>query len=413
MIIQGQDAEGQAEQGCGLAWRDGIRRPSDVPARRGGVRRGLRGGVVVRAGVGLQPAGARLRLRLRRPRKQRRQLSSPSSVAVDEASGDVYVSDSANNRVDQFEPERDSQGAITGYAFKRAWGWGVKDGEKRYETCESECKEGIKGPKFFKSPGQIAVDNSTGSADPSKGDVYVVANHIGETEKGYGGLVYELGPQGEPVSTTEQHGPDGAPAGQPLPAGQPPMALGTIEEEFKPEEWRRNEETATEEVDFELEVIQGVAVDANGLVWLYGEDGVFTAFTARGVFTEYFPAVEPSELGLAYGQAPGRSGIAVRTLALGAKGSVTQDRLYARYEAHGEALEGKEEPKKGLCIAHPCPTVEINAFGVEAERSRTHRRRRRRRDREPSARRTVDQRRGGRPDRRGRLRRRLKRDRGA
>ncbi len=296
------------------------------------------------------------------------QFSGAVSVAVNEATGDVYVSDAGSNRIDQFQPVTSPQGAITGYSFKRAWGWGVVDGEKRYETCESGCKEGISGAKFFKAPGQIAVDNSSDPSDPSRGNVYVVANHIGETGGGYGGRVYEFGREGEPVSSTEQHGPEGAPAGRRLPAGQPPMALGTVEEEVKPGKWKRNEEIAEEGIAEELEVIEGVAVDSNGLVWLYGEDGAFRALTPHGALTGYEPALEASELGIE--RAPGRSGIAVRTLALGTKGSATQDRLFARYESGGEATGGKEPKGKGaLCGAHRCLTAEINAFEVAEDQA--------------------------------------------
>jgi hypothetical protein len=293
------------------------------------------------------------------------QLSHPSSIAVDERTGELYISDAANNRIDQFQPQLSAQGTITGYSFKRAWGWGVADGEKRYETCETACKEGIKGGKFFDSPGQIAVDNSDDLSDPARGNVYVVANQIGETTKGHGGRVYEFGPEGEPVSTTEQHGPAGAPAGKPLPPGQPPMALGTIEEEVKPGKWKRNEELAEDEIAEELEVIEGVAVDQNGLVWLYGEDGEFRALTPHGTLTAYELSLPLPQLGVE--KAPGRSGIAVRTLALGDSGSVSQDRLYARYEAEGEATEGKE-PKHGFCAGHECLTAEIDAFNVAEDR---------------------------------------------
>jgi hypothetical protein len=292
------------------------------------------------------------------------QYEDPSSFAVSERTGDLYVSDAANDRIDQFQPQTDGHGTIVGYTFERAFGWGVADGEKRYETCEAACKPGIAGAKFFKDPGQIAIDNSTDPTDPSRGDLYVVANHLYEEKA----RVYELGPEGEPVSTTEQHGPEGAPAGQPLPAGQAPMALGTIEEEIQPGKWKRNEELAEEEIGDELEVIVGVAVDAHGLVWLYGEDGDFRALAPDGALTPDEPALEPSSLGLH--SAPGRSGIAVQTLTLGEDGSVHQDRLYAGYEPEGEASEGKD-PKHGFCSTHPCRTAELDAFEV-AENPREH-----------------------------------------
>jgi DNA-binding beta-propeller fold protein YncE len=104
------------------------------------------------------------------------QLSGPSGVAVNESSGDVYVVDSANNRVDRFT----SSGA-----FVSAWGWGVSDGKAEFEVCTTTCQAGIAGtgegqldvPEETEAQQRlalgIAVDNSSGS--PSAGDVYVVS----------------------------------------------------------------------------------------------------------------------------------------------------------------------------------------------------------------------------------------------
>jgi hypothetical protein len=101
-------------------------------------------------------------------------LASNSGVAVDDATGDVYVADTGNDRVDEFEADG---------AFMRAWGWGVADGLPMFEACGPDafppaatCKAGISGSGAgqFVDPVFIAVDNSTGG---SKGDVYV-----GDTE---------------------------------------------------------------------------------------------------------------------------------------------------------------------------------------------------------------------------------------
>ncbi len=94
------------------------------------------------------------------------QLSGPTGVAVNEATGDVYVADTKNNRVDRFS----SSGA-----FIEAWGWGVVDGKPELERCTNVCTTGIagNGEGQFSEPEAIAVDNSTEAGDPSKGDVYV------------------------------------------------------------------------------------------------------------------------------------------------------------------------------------------------------------------------------------------------
>jgi hypothetical protein len=90
--------------------------------------------------------------------------SSPSGVAVNQATGDVYVADPGNARIDEFN----SSGALI-----RAWGWGVADGiTAAPQTCTITCFAGIPGygaGQLF-GPTFVAVDNSGG---PSQGDVYV------------------------------------------------------------------------------------------------------------------------------------------------------------------------------------------------------------------------------------------------
>jgi sugar lactone lactonase YvrE len=91
------------------------------------------------------------------------QLNEPKDVAVDTATGDIYVADSGNHRVDKF----DSAGN-----FIAAWGWGVKDGSAESQVCTSSCQAGIPGAGAgqFEGPRYVEVDNSGG---PSGDDVYV------------------------------------------------------------------------------------------------------------------------------------------------------------------------------------------------------------------------------------------------
>lgn len=91
------------------------------------------------------------------------QFNNPQDVAVDNSTGDLYVADTGNHRVEKF----DSSGN-----FISAWGWGVKDGNATSEICTSGCQTGIAGSGAgqFTTPTFIAVDNST---DASAGDVYV------------------------------------------------------------------------------------------------------------------------------------------------------------------------------------------------------------------------------------------------
>jgi DNA-binding beta-propeller fold protein YncE len=96
------------------------------------------------------------------------ELKQPAGVAVNEASGDVYVVDAGNNRIDRFD---------SAHHFIAAWGWGVKDGQKQFEVCTTGCQAGIAGHAKgeFHGAEAIAIDNSTDKADPSAGDVYVEA----------------------------------------------------------------------------------------------------------------------------------------------------------------------------------------------------------------------------------------------
>jgi hypothetical protein len=90
------------------------------------------------------------------------QLEAPEGVAVNDTTGDVYVADTGNDRIDEFEPDG---------VFVRAWGWGVGGG-LGLETCTVTCQKGVSGssPGEFVTPAFIAVDNSS---DASAGDVYV------------------------------------------------------------------------------------------------------------------------------------------------------------------------------------------------------------------------------------------------
>ncbi len=108
------------------------------------------------------------------------QLSAPNGVAVNETTGDVYVVDRGNNRIERF---------TSGGTFISAIGYGVADGKKESEICTSACKPGVipeveEEPKPQSAKGQlfhpegIAVDNS--KAGPSAGDLYVVGSTISE-----------------------------------------------------------------------------------------------------------------------------------------------------------------------------------------------------------------------------------------
>jgi len=94
-------------------------------------------------------------------------------IAVDQESGDVYVADTGNARIDKFTSEGQ---------FILAFGWGVADGSPELQVCTTTCQAGIHGAGAgqFESAEGIAVDNSGG---PSDGDVYVVDHGNVRVEK--------------------------------------------------------------------------------------------------------------------------------------------------------------------------------------------------------------------------------------
>ncbi len=97
------------------------------------------------------------------------QFADAGATAVNLASGDVYVVDPFDNRVERF----DASGTFLG-----AFGWGVADGNAAAEACSSGCQSGIagSGDGQFDTPQGIAIDQSDGS-------VYVVDGNNDRVEK--------------------------------------------------------------------------------------------------------------------------------------------------------------------------------------------------------------------------------------
>jgi hypothetical protein len=252
-----------------------------------------------------------------------RQFSNPAGVAVNETTGDVYVVDRGNNRVERFD--------ATG-KFLEAWGFGVKDGEKAYETCKAGegCKAGLPGKgkgkegfvlgtKQFISPEAIAVDNTQGG--PSSGDVYVAADLV--PEKAYVDKISATGEFLGRVTKTAETESDGRP--------------------------------------------DGVAVDAGGKVWVAWSHGQITRFSNALVnkrIGEAGYAVEGQDEELV------RPGLAVDS----------RDHLYVSFEpgnAFREAQneespfseEGKGESGEEPCRLSPCFAATLIPGAEEGELS--------------------------------------------
>jgi NHL repeat len=89
------------------------------------------------------------------------QFLQPGALAVNDATGDVYVIDRGNARVEVFNSKGEYLSAFNGSATPaKAFGWAPG-----------------------KSEASIAVDNSTSPSDPSRGDVYVVDTGHGVIDK--------------------------------------------------------------------------------------------------------------------------------------------------------------------------------------------------------------------------------------
>ena len=128
-------------------------------------------------------------------------LSQPTDVAVDLSSHDVYVTDTANHRVEKF----DSSGHLLLMFGKGVNKTQVQAGsvEAQQNVCVpsvDECQAGAtsatSSPASLNTPTFVAVDNSGG---PSAGDVYV-ADTLGS------GIVSKFEPGGQLIATWNSGG---------------------------------------------------------------------------------------------------------------------------------------------------------------------------------------------------------------
>jgi hypothetical protein len=97
------------------------------------------------------------------------QFSQPYGVAINQATGDVFVADQNNERIDSFGGSG---------SWLRAWGWDVnaESPVEALQTCTTVCQAGRSGASAGtyasgEGPHGVAVDSELGSL--SYGDVYV------------------------------------------------------------------------------------------------------------------------------------------------------------------------------------------------------------------------------------------------
>jgi tripartite motif-containing protein 71 len=89
------------------------------------------------------------------------EMIDPWGIAINRNTGNVYVADQGNMRVDEFS----SSGTFIG-----TMGWGVSNGANEFQTCTSICRPGINGS----NPGQFSW--LTGIAVDSSGNLWIVDN---------------------------------------------------------------------------------------------------------------------------------------------------------------------------------------------------------------------------------------------
>jgi len=89
-------------------------------------------------------------------------------------SGDLYVADKSNRRVDVFKPTVNG-GLVTDMEFVRAFGWGVATGANSFEVCTTSpsCMAGSTAAPSNQA-GQFGTNSPSDVAVDEKGDVFAV-----------------------------------------------------------------------------------------------------------------------------------------------------------------------------------------------------------------------------------------------
>jgi NHL repeat len=114
-------------------------------------------------------------------------MSEPQGIAIEQLTGDLYVTDQGNHRVDEFTEDG---------AFVRAFGWGVENGEAKLQTCTTitSCQVGLAGA----GAGEFGASIGYPAIAPVSGEVYVAdpANTRVERFEADGAFVSAFGSAG-------------------------------------------------------------------------------------------------------------------------------------------------------------------------------------------------------------------------
>lgn len=202
------------------------------------------------------------------------QLSDPGGVAVDPTSGDIYVADTANYRIDEFVAE-------SGFVrFERAWGWGVADGTSELQTCTNECQSGQGG----QGAGQL--NEPVGVAVAPDGDVYALNRAKND------GRVQRFDTSGEDVALAgafggyDETGTEAAKFSYPLHQGND-LAIGAGGKVYVADSGKSRVAVFDNTGKFESEIAgeaAAVAVAPSGTIYVAGESGGTSVYEADGTF---------------------------------------------------------------------------------------------------------------------------------
>ncbi|HXA54988.1 MAG TPA: 6-bladed beta-propeller [Solirubrobacteraceae bacterium] len=235
-------------------------------------------------------------------------FSSPSGVAID-SKNDIWVSDYGNNRIQELNEKGE---------FIEAVGWGVSNGEAKFEICTTAttCKAGIAGSKEgeFEKPLDIAVaPNGNIYVTDSGNDRVEILNSKGEYQSKFGKSGSGNGKFGEPDA---------------IAIAANGNAFVTDETNHRVEEFRSNNEfitafgsKGTEGGEFELD--SGIALNPNGNAYVVDkgnsidqiEDWTIEAVAAgaHNIKAVYYSSAANSEFP-ACGEHPEWSGLTCETM---------------------------------------------------------------------------------------------------
>jgi hypothetical protein len=250
------------------------------------------------------------------------QMGKPGGIGVDQSTGDFYVADIENERIDKFGPQGE---------FLLAWGWGVNDGSAELQTCTTTCQAGLAGQGLgqMETPKSLAVGPD--------GDVYVLNQSF------FDGRIQRFTGAGALVETFGGVGPGEEEFSFPLPEADD-IAVDSTGRVFVNDTGRAVprvaifDSTGTLEGAIEgtpnhrLESLGSLAIGANDELFVAGtnENGI-SVYAPSGEF-ERFIGRGTTALSLAVNPENGN------VLASQAKGFFNPAHTLAEYEASGKLL---------------------------------------------------------------------------